>query len=146
VRQHDPEFGGDGTITMFNNNVYRTTLLAGDAVDLSAPRISNIMAVDPVTRAVRVLYGNRPGQEMLTVIRGKQHATAGGGLLVTEFEAGRAFETDASGKIVWEYINRYDADRVAEMTEARIHPSGYFNVKDWNCGEADSSQGQPVGD
>jgi hypothetical protein len=146
VRQHDPEFSGDGTITIFNNNAYRTALFEGDAVDLSAPRISNIMAVDPVTRSVRVLYGGKSGEEMLTVIRGKQQATARGGFLVTEFEAGRAFETDASGKIVWEYINRYDADRIAELTEARIYPSGYFDVEDWHCGESGSSQEQPIGD
>ena len=37
-----------------------------------------------------IVYGGR--DEMLTVIRGKQDPTPGGGWMVTEFEAGRAFE------------------------------------------------------
>jgi hypothetical protein len=71
---------------------------------------------------------------MLSVIRGKHELTARGGLLITEFEGGRVFETDPSGRTIWEYINRYDADEVAEITEARIYPADYFTVSDWSCG------------
>ena len=70
---------------------------------------------------------------MLSIIRGKHEPTRKGGLLVTEFEGGRVFETDASGRIIWEYINRYDEDEVAEITEARIYPANYFRVSDWSC-------------
>jgi hypothetical protein len=72
---------------------------------------------------------------MLTVIRGKLELTDAGGLLITEFEGGRVFETDAGGQIVWEYINRYDEDEVAEISEARLYAPEYFDVPDWTCGD-----------
>ena len=80
-----------------------------------------------------MIYGGVAGQEMLSVIRGKLELTRNGGLLVTEFEGGRVFETDSEGRVIWEYINRYDSDEVAEVTEARIYPSSYFNVIEWSC-------------
>jgi len=55
--------------------------------------------------------------------------------LITESEGGRVFEVDPEGRIVWEFINRYDSDEVAEITEARIYPESYFtfNVDEWPC-------------
>lgn len=132
-RQHDPEFIADGTITLFNNNVYRTLLGDRDTSPVDGPFLSEIGRVDPATGRYTRVWGNRPGQQMLSVIRGKQEPRPGGGFLVTEFEAGRAFETDAEGKIIWEYLNRYDDTRVAEITEARSYPASYFTVQDWNC-------------
>ena len=133
LRQHDPEFTADGTISVFNNNVYRLALGPGDRSDLATPRISNIIQVDPATGLTEVVYGEREGQEFLSVIRGKHDLTPEGGILITEFEAGRAFEVDAQGRVVWEYVNRYDDEQVLEMTEARLYPSSYFTVDDWSC-------------
>ena len=135
IRQHDPDFSPDGTFTVFNNNAFWNQLASGNRSDLKQPRVSNIMTIDPATRATRVRYGSRPDQEMFTVIRGKQQDTPAGGLLITEFEAGRVFETDAEGKIVWEYINRYDDSNVAEVTEAALYQPDYFTVTDWSCSE-----------
>ena len=86
-----------------------------------------------MTGEVTTLYGEAPDQEMLTIIRGKVDLRPDGGLLVTEFEAGRAFQTDADGNLVWQYINRYDEDEVAEITEVRTYPADYFTVRDWSC-------------
>jgi hypothetical protein len=132
IRQHDPEFKSNGTIGVFNNNGYKSQLRDGRS-PVDAPRVSNIMEVDPATHRTSVVYGGKPGQEMFTVIRGKQQYTPEGGLFITEFEAGRAFETDANGKIVWEYVNRYDSSQVAEMTEAYLYDANYFTVSDWAC-------------
>ncbi len=71
---------------------------------------------------------------MWSIIRGKLELTPRGGLLVTEFEGGRVFETDATGNVIWEYINRYSSEEVAEITEARIYPESYFSVSNWSCG------------
>ena len=134
VRQHDPEFIPGGKIIVFNNNSYRTAF--GDGPDISSldtPRVSNIIELDPVTGKHRIIYGGKPNQELLTVIRGKHEYLSGGGLLITEFEGGRVLETDASGQILWEYINRYKKGEVAEITEARLYPANYFNVTDWSC-------------
>ena len=54
--------------------------------------------------------------------------------MVTEFEAGRVFEVDAEGSLVWEFINRFDEKTVAEVTEARLYEESYFTVTDWTCG------------
>jgi hypothetical protein len=138
-RQHDPEFNPDGTITVFNNNVYRHQLTATDRSDPESARVSNIMRIDPATRRVDIAYGARAGQEMLSVIRGKHELTPEGGFLITEFEAGRVFEVDARSEIVWEYINRYDDEYVLEMTEGRIYPASYFTVDDWSCSNASAN-------
>ncbi len=132
-RQHDPEFNPDGTITVFNNNTYRLELGERDRSSPATPRVSNIMRVDPATGRTEVVYGERAGQEFLSVIRGKHDLTPEGGFLITEFEAGRVFEVDAQGRIVWEYIRRYDPEQVLEITEARLYPSSYFTVEDWSC-------------
>ncbi len=134
LRQHDPEFKPGGTIAIFNNNITRTAF--GDSADISSldiPRVSNVMEVDPASGEHKIIYGGRDDQELLTVIRGQIELTPRNGLLITEFESGRAFETDAAGKVIWEYINRYSPDDIAELIEARIYPEAYFNVPSWSC-------------
>ncbi len=133
IRQHDPEFNQYGTLTVFNNNAYRNALLPQSGSDPAASRTTNIMRINPRTRELRVAYGGRADQEMLTVLRGKHEVTESGGFLITEFEAGRVLETNSEGQIVWEYINRYDRENVAEITEARLDPREYFTVEDWSC-------------
>ena len=140
LRQHDPEFKADGTISIFNNNCYRTAYgySGRDTSPLDFPRISNIIEIDPISKATKVVYGEQAGQEMLSIIRGKHELTPKGGLLITEFEGGRVFETDADGRIIWEYINRYDADEVAEISEARLYLKSYFDRVDWkNCNKGE---------
>ncbi|MFM2357189.1 MAG: hypothetical protein RLZZ528_2925 [Pseudomonadota bacterium] len=133
LRQHDPEFMPDGTISVFNNNAYVTSLGPNQSFKPDAPFVSEVMNIDPKNGATRTVYGNRPGQEILTVIRGKIDPTPEGGYMVTEFEGGRAFEIDKDGQIIWEYINRYDDTLIYELSEALVFPADYFTVKDWSC-------------
>jgi hypothetical protein len=124
---------------MFNNNIFETafgTDPAATLAPLSTPRVSNILEADPVSGAFKVLYGGKKGQELLSVIRGKVDLTRNGGLLITEFEGGRVLETDPAGNVVWEYINRYSPQEVAEISAAHIYPSTYFSVNDWSCSRA----------
>ncbi len=139
LRQHDPRFKRGGTIVMFNNNIFETafgTNPAATLAPLSTPRVSNILEADPVSGAYKVVYGGKKGQELLSVIRGKVDLTRNGGLLITEFEGGRVLETDPAGNVVWEYINRYSPQEVAEISAAHIYPSTYFSVNDWSCSRA----------
>ena len=136
LRQHDPEFRRDGRIVVFNNNVHATAF--GDKhpyykVPLSAPQATNIVAIDPASGASQVIYGSAPGQELLSVIKGKVDVTANGGLLITEAQGGRVRETNEAGAVVWEYINRLNATEVAEIGEARVYAPDYFTVSDWTC-------------
>ena len=132
LRQHDPEFRPDGRISIFNNNAYGTAYDDG-RVDLSTPFTTNIMAVDPVSRETAVTYGDAPGQEMLSVIRGQHELLEDDGMLITEFDAGRVLEVDADGQVVWEYVNHYDDDFVGEVTDAVIYPADYFEAGWQTC-------------
>ncbi len=138
-RQHDPEFLADGRIAMFNNNTYRSSLRTFDRFDPDAPFVTEVGIVDPANGSYEDFYGNRPGQEMLSVIRGKIDPTPKGGFLITEFEAGRAIEIDASRQVVWEYINRYDDQFTLKITEAKLYPESYFTVTDWTCPANDAA-------
>lgn len=62
-----------------------------------------------------------------------------GNELIAEAHAGRVIEVTPSGEIVWEFINRYDAETVAIVTGATRYPYDYFTVTDWSC-RADSSE------
>lgn len=134
-RQHDPDFTPEGVITVFNNNVYGLAQDADERTRTDWPRVSNVVAIDPESRETEVVAGERAGQAFLSVIRGKQDRTPDGGYLVTDFGEGRVFEVDAGGEVVWDYVNRFDEDRVLEMTEARLYPEGYFDVESWDCPE-----------
>ena len=133
LRQHDPEFLADGSIVIFNNNLFIHWMLDGERSNPAAPRISNIMKINPRTGHSEIVYGMKPGQQLMSIIRGKVDPTPAGGWLITEFEAGRALEVDADGNAVWEYINRYDEDQVLEITEARRYGADYFTVENWDC-------------
>ena len=131
IRQHDPEFAPDGTIVLFDNNAFESR---GEVLPPAgtAP-VSTVMALDPADGSTTVLYGDRPGEEMLSRIRGKIELLPEGHILITEFEGGRVIEIDADRRKVWEYVNRHDDRRVAEVTEARLYPPGAFTVADWSC-------------
>ncbi len=130
VRQHDPEFRSDGKISIFNNNAYLTSYTPTEKTRLDAPRETNIMAIDPVSRETEVVFGSKPGQEMLSVVRGQHEILENGGILITEFDAGRVLEVDRTGKVIWEYVNEYDDEFVGEITNSKLYPPDYFEV-DW---------------
>ena len=135
IRQHDPEFGPGGWIYVFNNNVYRTAFGLNkkqeDRCDPGFQGTSNILRYNPATGDHEIVYGRTEAEKLLSALRGKIEMVGGRGLLITEFEGGRVFEIDETGEIVWEYINRFDSEFVAELTEARLYPPGYFKVEEW---------------
>jgi len=128
IKQHDPNFEATGRITVFNNNSDGTesgSILGG----------SDILSLDPRTGATEVLYGRRPNQKLFTKFRGKHQVLPNGNRLITESHAGRVFEIDPQGNIVWEFINRFDEDSVAIIGMAKRYSEDYFHVKNWACGE-----------
>lgn len=129
LRQHDPEFRTDGRISIFNNNVYRMAYDEEHTI-LSTPRITDIMAVDPATGKTEIVYGGRPDQELLSVIRGQHELLDNGGMLITEFDGGRVIEVDGSGATVWEFVNDLNDGFVGEITNSGVLPAGYFS-SDW---------------
>ena len=132
-RQHDPEFLPTGEIAVFNNNTYRIDLANLERTDLTAPRRSNIVILDPRTRAHRTFPETTVKGGLHSVMRGKIDPTGDGGFLITEFEAGRVLELDRSGNVTWEYINRYNSEFVAEITEAQLYRESDFAKGTWSC-------------
>lgn len=125
LRQHDPEFRPDGRISIFNNNVFRNAYV-NEQTNLNTPFDTNIIVIDPVTNETEVVFGQAPGQEMLSVIRGQHELLPNDGMIITEFDAGRVLEVNASGDIIWEYVNYYDEDHVGEIRNADVFPRSYF--------------------
>lgn len=134
IRQHDPEFTKEGTIILFNNNVYPNYVKKNAfAKEPLSPldNKSNILSINPKTGESKIIYGGKPNQDLFSLTMGKVDETSDGGLLITEAEGGRVLQTNANGEIIWEYVNRYDENHVAHITEARIYPSDYFSVQEW---------------
>jgi hypothetical protein len=121
LRQHDPEFRPDGRISIYNNNLYYHTSYADHRLLPDTPYDTNIMTVDPETGETEVRFGQAPGQEMLSVIRGDHELLDDDGMLITEFDGGRVLQVDADGQVVWEYVNQVDEDSVGEVTNASLY-------------------------
>lgn len=126
IRQHDPDFQPGGTITMFDNHMDATP-------DGSRNGGSRIWQVDPATDVATVLYGGTPAQHMYSPERGTHQMLPGGGIMITEAEQGRSFQVTPDGKIVWEYVNRWDDKQITWIHDAEVYPADYFKVSDWSC-------------
>jgi hypothetical protein len=111
LKQHDPDFQPDGTITIFDNG--------------SGTGTSSIYKIDPATRATEVLFtgGAVP---FYSWQRGKHQVLDSGNVLITEAQHGRIFEATPSGDLVWEREMVWDADRNLIATEARHVPPDFF--------------------
>jgi hypothetical protein len=126
VRQHDPDFGADGRITMFDNH-------SDGSLDGSREGGSRVWSVDPATDQATLIYGAKDGQRMYSPERSTHQMLPNGDMMVTEAQAGRAFEVTAGGDKVWEYVNRWDASRIAWLHDAEVYAPGFFTVTDWSC-------------
>ncbi len=94
-RQHDPDWGNDGRIYVFNNNMNRGP--------------SSIVAIDPATnRTETVIDGAKIN--FYSNIRGKQSWSADGRVIFVSPMQGRVVEIDDKGEISLDLLNRYEAD------------------------------------
>lgn len=130
LSQHDPDFIGDGWIGVFDNNKDRTkrgTLLGG----------SRIVAVQPHTGAVEVLFPTERSDVFYTSVMGKWQKLENGNLLLTESVAGRVVEVAPDGRTVWEWVKKpYDEDHVTEVDEATRYDLTRADVATWQCARA----------
>lgn len=125
LRQHDPDFGPDGRIVVFNNRSgYENRPSFGG---------SEIMAIDPESRKTDVIYAGNDDRLFFSHQLGAQQILQNGNILITSSEQGWVFEVDRKGTIVWEYVDRYDENRVATVFEAKRYKYDYFGVADWSC-------------
>ena len=112
LKQHDPDFEPDGTITVYDNR--------------TGSGASRILRIDPKTDAVETVFEGSEAAPFYSWQRGKHQVLPNGNLLVTETEHGRVFEAAPDGSLVWERDMGWDTDRNMIVTEARHLPADFF--------------------
>jgi len=94
-RQHEPSLLNNGNVLVFDNN--------GDEGN------SRIVEFDPVTQEMVWQYAGSEGRPFASNTCGTCQRLPNGNTLITESEAGRAFEVVPDGLIVWEFISPHRA-------------------------------------
>ncbi len=124
--QHDPDFRADGTITIFDN---RGSAIASERNNWIGDRGgSRITAIRPDSFSYATLYQTDSRNKFYTPRRGKHQVLDNGNILITETDAGRAFEVTPDGDVVWQYVNRYDEDEVGWLMSADRYPPTYASI------------------
>ena len=98
IWQHDPDFVPGGRIGVFDNNAdgtARGTILGG----------SRVVALEPHTDSLSVLYAPSTSEPFYTEILGSWQRLAGGNMLLVEGTAGRVVEVTTDGRIAWEWVH-----------------------------------------
>lgn len=130
IEQHDPDFTGDGWITIFDNNANfssRGEMLGG----------SRILGVRPHTGETAIIYPTVASDPFYTRTGGKWQMLSNGNILVTEARAGRVFEASPDGRTVWEWVHmRYDETMVPEVLEGTRYEFAPDDVAKWPCAPA----------
>jgi hypothetical protein len=127
IRQHDPDFLGDGTIGVFDNNpdgTHRGTVLGG----------SRIVALTPSADSTHVLLPTARADSFYTEAGGKWQRLANGNLLLTEAQAGRVVEVAPTGETVWAWRQTPHGARVPQILDAARYDLSPDEVRGWECG------------
>ncbi|MBK8979380.1 MAG: hypothetical protein IPM29_26070 [Planctomycetes bacterium] len=126
TRQHDPDFVGDGWITVFDNNSddWNGLLRGGSRIVRIRPHTGEFERVHPKTPTAMPFF---------TRIGGKVQTLPNGDLLVTEAQGARVFEVDPEGRLVWQWIKEPEPDGafVAEVMEGTRYPYTAEQVRAW---------------
>jgi len=126
IRQHDPDFVGDGKIGVFDNNpdgTHRGTVLGG----------SRIVVFEPPSDSTRIRFPTAQSDTFYTEAGGKWQQLANGNLLLTEAQAGRVVEVDSAGRTVWEWIRTPTDARVPEILDGARYDLAPADVEAWTC-------------
>lgn len=127
LRQHDPDFIGDGWIGVFDNNwdfTERGTMLGG----------SRIIALRPHDASERALLRSSRLDRFYTSLMGKWQRLPNGNLLLAEARAGRLLEVTSDGRMVWEWVAEpYSETRAPDVLEGTRYAIAPEQVASWEC-------------
>jgi len=118
---HDPRLTEEGTVVLFDN--------VGPEQREEANGFSEIVEVDPKTGEVLWSYRARRRHEFYSPIAGTCMRLPNGHTLVTQSTAGRAFEVNLQGKVVWDYLSPYRAGENDELVA--FLPDVVIVAADW---------------
>ena len=122
--QHQPTMLDNSRMLVFDNLGHRG--------------MSKVIEIDPLTQRIHWAYRGTPENGFSSPSGGSNQRLANGNTLITESEAGRAFEVSPNGTIVWEFHNLARAgensELVANLCEVirvdRGFTSGWLDVSD----------------
>jgi len=100
-KQHQPTLLDNGNMLLFDN--------FGNA------GTSKVIEFDPLTLQVQWRYPDDAAVDFFSATCGSNQRLANGNTLITETDRGRAFELDAEGDIVWEFLNPHRAGENDEL-------------------------------
>ena len=116
IHQHDADFELDGHIVIFDNNDDTTR-------DGSLWGRTQLLRVDPATKAYERIYPTDDSQLLYTQEGGKHQLLANGNRLITEANAGRVIEVSPAGETVWNWvIESRDGEFLPEVLEGTRYP------------------------
>jgi hypothetical protein len=90
-RPHQPSLLANGNVLVFDNRPRRG--------------YSRVVEIDPRVGKIVWKYEGSPGERFYSEKMGGCQGLPNGNVLITESAAGRAFEVDREGRIVWEFLN-----------------------------------------
>ena len=132
IEQHDPDFTGDGWITVFDNNRDFSSAVGPRRGEMLGG--SRLVAVQPHTGDIKIVYPDNDADLFYTKLGGKLQQLDNGNLLITEAKAGRVFEVDTNGDLVWEWINSpTEQQLVAEVMEGTRYDISPEQIASWQC-------------
>jgi hypothetical protein len=103
--QHQPTVLHNGHMLVFDN----------EFDNRFGERVSRVLEIDPFTQEIFWTYEGGPGRPFYTPTCGSNQRLPNGNTLITESDAGRAFEVTKDGTIVWEYLSPYRAGEEGEL-------------------------------
>ena len=113
IGQHDPDFGSDGKITVYNNHT-----------DLNQ---SSIIEIDPKTNKFSDRFG-KGNLKFYSAYMGKHQMLPNGGALIVSPGEGRVIEVDSRGNVAFEFNNIFSKTKNAIIQNAVWLPENYFDT------------------
>ena len=111
--QHDPDFGEDGRIFVYNNNTGRGGR-------------SDVVAIDPGSGRLDVAYSDGD-LRFYSGWAGKLQVLPGGAVLVVVPEEGRVLEATWSGELIFEFNNIWSDSVNGYVVNAAWLPTTFFD-------------------
>jgi len=121
--QHDTNILDNGNILMFDNRGH-----------LGSGGVTRALEYDPVRQATIWEYAGSDEEPFESEKRGSQDRLTNGNTLITESHAGRLFEVNQDGEIIWEYrtperwIGEKGDSYVPYIRYARRFPKNWFKI------------------